>query len=391
MNGDVTLRVEGLMLERLLERAVSEGAQLSSIRRDGNHALIVDADAQSAAILTALCDRFSLKYTVLSRRGRNAMLLRLKRRATLLAGILTCLTVLTLFLSRIWLVDIEFTGDRSTDLTEVQEVLKALNIRPGMTKSRLDPVLLEKQLAAVSSEFSFVGVRVEGVRLLVEVAPEVPAPELYVLRKGSDLVADRDGVVLSVTVHSGMARVKPGDTVVRGQVLIEGCERITKEETRPVAARGSVVARTWCEGYSTAPLMRPESVRTGKSSFSASLRLMQHDWPLVSGEKYPLEETTEESLPIVGLFVPLEIHRTTRYETRSRKACPNEDELRSRLHALAFADASIKLTRSFPDGCEIADRWIEYTKDAGVLSARAVYEMHTDIAVSRDTPYRQGG
>ena len=46
MNGDVTLRVEGLMLERLLERAVSEGAQLSSIRRDGNHALIVDAEAQ---------------------------------------------------------------------------------------------------------------------------------------------------------------------------------------------------------------------------------------------------------------------------------------------------------------------------------------------------------
>ena len=51
----------------------------------------------------------------------------------------------------------------------------------------------------------------------------------------------------------------------------------------------------------------------------------------------------------------------------------------------------MKLAQSQPEGMEIADRWIEYTRDAGVLTARAVYEMQTDIAVSRDVLYRQGG
>ena len=69
-----------------------------------------------------------------------------------------------------------------------------------------------------------------------------------------------------------------------------------------------------------------------------------------------------------------------------------EDTLKRVLSVLAFAEAAAHMTETHPDGCEIADRWIEYTLDAqGTMHARAVYETHTDVAVTRDALYQQGG
>ena len=372
MNGDVRLRVEGLMLERLIQRAVSEGAHFRSIRRDDPRAIILDADPESAKILIALCERFSLPCRILSRRGRDAMLRRLKRRGTLLAGALTFVAILSLFFSRIWLIDVALTGDRSSDVRALEDALASLNITPGMAKSAIDPSALEDALAAASPDFSFVGVEIQGVRLLVEASPAVPAPPLYELTSGRDLVARCDGVVESVSVLSGVACVKPGDTVVRGQTLIRGDERVTKEINRSIAALGTVVARTWYEGTASASLTYPEQIRTGRSSQSSELRLMNFAWRLSEGENYLSQDSEEEFLPIGGLFLPLQIRRTTLYETHTRTLEADTDALKRQLALLAFSEAGLKLAQSQPEGMEIADRWIEYTRDAGVLTARAV-------------------
>lgn len=391
MNGDVRLRVEGLMLERLVQRALNEGARFRRIQRSGPRTLLLETDPDSAAVVLKLCERFSITCEVVERRGRDAMLRRLKQRSTLLAGILTCLAIVSLVLSRVWLIDVELTGTRTASIQPIEQALSAMGVRPGMARADVNPVLLENALSAASPDFSFVGVRLQGVRLLVEVAPAVTAPEVYELDSGRDLVAACDGVVLSVNVLAGAACVAPGDTVVRGQVLIRGDERVSKEESRSIAALGSIVARTWYSGSASLPVAQTEQLLTGRSSLSSELRLLDFAWPLVEGESYPSQESETEILPIGGLFLPLEIHRTTIRETRFQQTPVDSDALYSRVTALAWSAAGAELSKAQPADCEIADRWIEYTLDAGKLYARAVYETHTDIAVTRDVLYQQGG
>lgn len=391
MNGDFRLRVEGLMLERLIQRALGEGARFLRIEKDSPRSVILETDAHGAAIVTALCERFSLPCEVLARRGRNAMLDRLRRRATLLAAMLTCIATLALFCSRIWLIDIQLTGDRSSSIDSIKAALNEMEIRPGMAKTSVDAALLGDALSAAVSDFSFIDVQIQGVRLLVEAAPAVSEPKLYALNSGRDLIAKCDAVIESINVLSGIACVEPGDTVIRGQVLIRGDERITKEDNRSIAALGTVTARTWYEGIASAPLVRSEPIRTGRSSLSAELRLLHFAWPLLHGENYPLQDTATEFLPIGGLYLPLEIRRTTQYELKDQTVKNDLTTLKRHLALLAFAEAGAQLTQSHPNGGEIADRWIEYTHTAGALRARAVYEMHTNIAVTRDALYQQGG
>ena len=274
MNGDVRLRVEGLMLERLLERAIQEGARFRAVEPQEDHVMTIDADPHSAAIVQALCERFSMPCTVVARRGRDAMARRLRERATALAGVVVCLMALSAFFGRVWIVDVELTGERDASVAPIEQALSEMGVQPGVAKSEVDADRIESALAASSPDFSFVGVRLQGVRLLVEVAPAVAAPEVYQVDAGRDLVAACDGVVLSVNVETGVACVEPGDTVVRGQVLIRGEERVSSEETRGVAALGSVVARTWTTATASAPLTRTYTERTGRSATSSELCLM---------------------------------------------------------------------------------------------------------------------
>lgn len=391
MNGLISLRIEGLMLEKLIARAMSEGAVFRRIDRPDSRLMEIQADPASAQILCDLCERFSIRCEILSRRGQDAVLRRLKSRATLIAGILICLACMSMFLSRVWIVDVELTDGRSGSTETLASTLSEMGIHPGMVQSDLDAGLLEEELAARAPDYSFIGVRLQGVRLLIEATPAVAEPELYALENARDLVAQCDGVVLSVRVLSGIPCVQPGDTVVRGQTLIRGEERISKEENRGVSALGDVIARTWHEGTACAPIHRTETTYTGRHSTSSHIRLLRFEWPLLEGETYPTQKTETEILPIGGLFLPFEIRRTIALETQNRTVECDETALHAALARMAFADAGIKLTQSHPGNCEIADRWIEYTQSGGLLTARAVYETHTNIAVTRDALYQQGG
>ena len=74
MRGEVTVRAECLMPEKLLERVLTRGARFDAVRLEGDHALIVDCDAASAQILLDQCERFHLPAGTLNRRGRSAFI-----------------------------------------------------------------------------------------------------------------------------------------------------------------------------------------------------------------------------------------------------------------------------------------------------------------------------
>ena len=388
MNRDIRLRVEGSLLERLIQRALREGASFARIRRIDKRVILVDADEHSAEILTKLCERFWLDCRVLRRGGSAAFMDTLRRRWTIAPGLLLCALVCALFLSRIWMVDVVFTGPSaaSGDERAIRECLADNGVAVGMAASAVDTNLLQAELMAEAGDFSFIGVRRQGVRLLVEASPEVAAPELYELDYARDLVAARDGVVESINVHSGQACVQPGDTVRAGQVLIRGEEDLTKEETTPVGALGEVIARCWYEGSAEGEVSRVALRRTGKTDMESTLTLLGFSLPLTDCDGYASEDLGLEILPVGGLFLPLEIRRTVHYETAPVREETDAAQLEARLAALAQAEARSKLARDGIDWND-ASAWTDAQRNGNTLRVRAVYEIYTDIAVTRDQLY----
>lgn len=392
MKDEVCLRIRGLMPEKLIELARAMGVRFLTIEPTGDHEIVVRVSARDARRLARLCDRFSIPCEALSRRGRSALLEATKRRWTLLVGLLVMLAACWAFLSHIWRVDVRFIGDSAAlgDVSELYAALGEMRIVPGMSRD-IDARLISEELMARCGDLSYAGVRIEGVRLLIEAAPEAASPEVYDVGAARDLYADRSGIVVSVNVESGVPCVVPGDTVRRGQLLIRGEERVSSEETRGIAALGEVVIRAWFEGSAEGPLTVERSEYTGRSAASSTLVTPWLDIPIARGGAFEHQRTRTDALPIGGLYLPIKIERVTALETRTHWERLDRPALEAHLAALAMADARSRLTDEGPKEYEIARCWTRVgTIDSDRLRVSAVCEIHTNTAVTTEA-LNQGG
>ncbi|MBR6767674.1 MAG: sporulation protein YqfD [Clostridia bacterium] len=382
MKSDFLVHVEGLLLEKLIRRALENGACFGRIVRKGDRAMDVEATEKDAQILLSLCKRYSVSAKILKVKGRPVRRVFLRSRLSLPVCIVVFISLCWFFLSRIWFVDIEFTGPQARlgNTSVLMKALEDMQIHPGMRNS-VDEALLSGNLEALLTGYSYVSAKVQGTRLLVEAAPEVPEPTVYDIGYARDLYSCCDGVVESVLVHSGIACVQPGDVIKRGQLLIRGEEKLTNEETRSIGAKGEAIVRTWYEGSSSGCLIETRDVYTGRQSSSSELRLMEFSIPLTEGEAFALSDETVSHLPIGGVFLPLEIVRRDMHEMHRVTQRADMETLSDHLQVLSMADAAIQLTLKGPDVFDIARSWIRYDDSyEGMLSACAVYEIYTDAA-----------
>ena len=180
--------------------------------------------------------RFSLSEPL----GLYGFLCRAKRRYGLLLGLLAVLLVYIFSSRLVW--DIRISGnERLTDYA-IEETLNEYGLRVGSSWHKLDKNLIEAELLAAKGDIAWISVNRRGTVAYVEVIESENVGESEdVGFPFSNIVADRDGVIEEITVESGVAAVKVGDVVRRGDILISGIVE-NENSVSFCRARGSVRA-----------------------------------------------------------------------------------------------------------------------------------------------------
>lgn len=385
MRRDTYIRIRGGMLERLIGIAMEMGATFAVLKRTDAREMTLACDIHSAEILLELCRKYRIDAKILRFHGLYALWLRIRARWTLFPALMLAFVAMSFFFGRIWIIDIAFVGTNAADgdADLILSLIEESGVTIGSLSGNISTGVLEKQLMAELGDYSYIGANIEGVRLSIEAAPEVPAPEVYDIGVARDLVAMRDGVIESIEVHSGTACVSVGDTVRKGQILILGEERKSEEESAAVSALGEVYARCWFEGSASTEKSTLIYTQTGNERTSRTLRLFSMRIPLIECESFASEDIETQILPLVGLYLPVEIERCTHLETQGKAYESDDDALIERLKILAQSDALSKLS-VLSGAYSVRACWIDDNSDEDTIGVRIVYEISTDIAVSRN-------
>jgi similar to stage IV sporulation protein len=217
--------------------------------------------------------RTHTRVHVVERGGAPFLIRRLRRRPVLVLGAVGVLAALWVFGNRIWFIQVD-GGDARTQAA-VLAVAAAEGLRAGTPRAAVDPVRLSAELTARIPAVAWAGIRVQGVRAEVSVAERQGTGAGEVATTGPyDLVAAADGVVERVLVLRGKALVVPGQTVVRGQVLIAGANGA-------VSPRGAVTALVWYHKTTEIALRRAVAVPTGRQA--VRWRLLLFGWRIALG------------------------------------------------------------------------------------------------------------
>jgi similar to stage IV sporulation protein len=70
----------------------------------------------------------------------------------------------------------------------------------------------------------------EGTKLFLSIKENEKAEPKAESKNGADIVANEDGLIVSILIRNGVAMVKAGDTVTKGQVLVSGEVPVYNEE-----------------------------------------------------------------------------------------------------------------------------------------------------------------
>lgn len=135
------------------------------------------------------------------------------------------IAIMLIFISNLFVWKIEYEGNYTVSKEQLNDFLNENNVSEGILKSNVDYQILEQNLRKEFAIIKWCSVAISGNTLIVQIEENSLLKENETRKDDfiySDIVADTDGVITNLMVRNGLAMVKIGDSVTKGQILVTG-------------------------------------------------------------------------------------------------------------------------------------------------------------------------
>ena len=259
LQGYVIIDIEGSYASRLLQRMMRSGVRAWNVTQVGDKRIRMSIPLKNVLSLRKLRRGIPVRIRFVSRHGLPFLLKKLLRRPFLSIGMTVAFITAAILSSRIWIIRID-----ETHLVDPEEILQQLRDRGVYPGAYLKgPILITaaNDLSAQIHDAAWIGLDREGVTLKVNVVEAIPESLKASDHVPCDIIAEKGGVITSVEVMRGQARVKVGDRVKAGDVLISGTV-FYKDKSYQTSADGIVKAAVLYRSEAELPRTETESYET---------------------------------------------------------------------------------------------------------------------------------
>lgn len=274
--GFVTIRIAGEGRERFVNACRYRGLDLWKIVwRQKEQTLYANIALRDYWKLRPVARKTGVVPYVVRRHGGPFVLQKMRKNASLFVGLLL-FQVLVLFLStRIW--GVVYEGQQYHTKESLQTFFESIQVYPGVRAAEISCGTLENQLREQYQDIGWVSVEKKGSRLFVRMQ-EVSYPSGERKKQAArDVVAAVSGKVTAIVTRQGTPKVHVGDSVKKGDILIEGQVAIQDDSgevvgTKWVAAEGQASIRLTEEYSDTIQAKYQRKSYTGKKKTMYAVR-----------------------------------------------------------------------------------------------------------------------
>lgn len=380
--GIARVRALGAEPARILDLCVAEGIEFWGTYPEDEFTLLFKMRLKDVEKFLSLAERSNCELELLERRGAPIVAKRARRRYVLWLLPICLLALLTAASFFVW--EIEVTGNKTVSEIEILNALEDSGVYIGSFHPAFISESIRSRVLVKIPELKWISVSVFGSRAYVEVRERTDIPELVDEAERVKIVAGYPGIIDEMSVFRGFGKFAKGQTVAKGETLIDGTVPSRFDETEIVHAQGKVLARTWHEISVFMPLEYSEKQYTGDSDRRFALiigdkRINFYRNSGILGSECDII-ISEYKLGIDGIFtlpVTLVCESSEGYE--SVQASISEEYSRQRLEEIALAELDRRVGK---DG-EIVSQQFSFcvSEGCGIVTLRA--ECRQDIAVER--------
>jgi|GEM_PF-1772319 len=254
--------------------------------------------------------------------GLKMVLRPLKGRWALFFMAVMCTAVC--FGSTLFLWKIRIEGCASISALELLGQLESMGLRRGCLLSTVDVHELQRDVMNLRDDIERITINLKGTEALVAVAEKDLSRSMGDEVGPCDIVSDKAGIIEEMQVLSGNSAAAVGDTVIPGDILVEGTLTDTQGGVHKVRSMANVTLRTWREVKIAMNNEVYALDKTGNCTekYSIIFGNRRFELPLIEKSHYACYYKMKEIMPVQvgdGYLFPVALVRETLYECVPRR------------------------------------------------------------------------
>ncbi len=372
LRGYVIIEVSGFSVERFLNLAAHKGIYLWDIDKT-DKGIRVKVSIKGFKMLKNAAKKTHCRIKINRKQGFPFLLHKYRKRKTLALGILFFIIALYFLSSFVW--TIEIAGNERISKEDLKAYCLEVGLKPGAYKNKLDLRQIENSFLNKFNDISWISINIKGTKAKVELTETILKPQMIDRNTPCDIIASKDGLIVSIVTNAGTPKVKQKDVVEKGDILVSGQLLIGEEgaETvRYVHAAAEVKAKLWYELKLEEDIKYNEKIYTGQTKKSYSINVLNQKFniPTTSIDYTTYDKITNiKRLDLGGDFnlpfaLVIDEYREYKLNEKTRSVEEVKSLIQSKLDKL--------IKEKFNESVEIADKNIQYTNEGNKVVADIV-------------------
>ncbi len=294
LKGYVIILLRGSKTEQFLCMAAKSGLRLWGIRRTEPNTLTLSLSFADFLKIRPIARKTDTRIRIMQKSGLPVILKKYKKRYFLFGGAVLFAVFIVLSSQFIW--SVELVGVRNADPEAISAALHDMGVYVGAPRWR---VIKGKQakntLINRVDNITWAWVYLKGTKAVCEIYEGAIPPARLEEGTPCNIIAARDGIIKRIIATDGKRMVKPGDTVMAGDLLVSGViQNESGEHGALVEAGGEILAKTWHERSGEFKLYSETKRPTGQVKRLWSVRLFSKEIPLYKKGETGFDDSVEQ-------------------------------------------------------------------------------------------------
>ena len=277
----------------------------------------------------------------------------------------------------IW--NIEISGVDEAKQKELLEIIQNEGVDVGKYKNKINLQNLINKIRLERADIAWVGMEIKGTNLKIKVVEADEKPEIIDENEYCNIVASKDGIISKVNAQNGTPVVKEGDTVKKGDILVQGWIEGKYTDNRYVHAEGETIAKVWYSEKEKVYYNQNYESLTGNKERKYSININNFKINLFKTlskfENYDTISTIKKLKITSNFYLPIEIVVNNNFEKQKNTVKYDKNEAKE----IGIKKLKEKLEQEIQDKNSISNIYINTEETDEYVEVEVIYEVLENI------------
>ena len=269
--GYIRVSLEGYFVERFINICRNCKILIWNIKKIDGIKVELNVGIKDFKELIKIAKKTQCKIKIKAKSGLPFIFHKYRRRKIFICLLLIIFLLIGFSTRFIW--NIEIIVQDCENLENIEEDLYNSGLIVGKKKKDIDTNVIINQIRLKRNDISWIGININGTNAVVKIVKADKAPEIIDENDYCNIVARKSGVIQKIVAQNGTIKVKEGDLVRQGDILIEGVMIGKYTEKRYVHSIGEIKAKVWYTESMKISYNINKKVETGNKEKKYSIKI----------------------------------------------------------------------------------------------------------------------